>query len=213
MLNKSNNININELILNIEKDQVDSAVCQKCLITNNSIEENAIKLSCNHIFNYEAIYNEVLYQKLKKHGTNKYLKHNEIKCPYCAKITYGYLPYYKYYNVKNVNSLLKSNVNELQNVKFFCEHNSKNNKICNNVACNTDYGIFCNKHIKYTKDQEEIVKNLSNDEINIYNKKKVIELKEILKRNNCLVGGNKNELIIRILIAKKVNNNWIEISS
>tara|TARA_Y100000389_G_scaffold204365_1_gene256501 strand:- start:1918 stop:2562 length:645 start_codon:yes stop_codon:yes gene_type:complete len=213
----TNMTNIHELILSIEKDNtLDSSICEKCLITNSSIEENAIKLSCNHIFNYEAIYNEVIYQKIKKHGmirANRFLKHNEIKCPYCSKITSGYLPYYKYYNIKNVNSLLKNNTNELQNTKFFCQHNSKNNKQCNNIACNTEFGNFCNKHIKYTKDQEEIVKNLEEHEIKIYKNKKLIELKELLKRNNCIVGGNKNELIIRILINKKQNKNWIETTS
>ena len=36
-----------------------------CLITNNKLTDNFVKLCCGHKFNYEAIFNEVIKQKVK----------------------------------------------------------------------------------------------------------------------------------------------------
>ena len=76
-----------EEIINNENENV-------CLITNNKLTENFVKLCCGHKFNYEAIFNEVKKQKIKyNHLEVTRLKRNEIKCPYCRTIQTGLLPY------------------------------------------------------------------------------------------------------------------------
>ena len=66
-----------------------------CLISNENLDNNYIKLDCGHKFNYLPIFNEVIYQKKKRILDNNHLKLNEIKFPYCRKITKDLLPYYK----------------------------------------------------------------------------------------------------------------------
>ena len=73
-----------------------------CLITNENLKDNNIELNCGHKFNYEALYNEVIYQKTRKLLDNAQLKINEVKCPYCRNVTNKLLPFYKYYPVKQV---------------------------------------------------------------------------------------------------------------
>ena len=71
---------------------------EKCLITGDNLENNYIKMTCNHCFNYEAIVNEVKAQKIKKkynHLETQKLTKSEIKCPYCRNIQKGLLPHRK----------------------------------------------------------------------------------------------------------------------
>lgn len=64
-----------------------------CLITNNKLTDNFVKLCCGHKFNYEAIFNEVKKQKVKyNHLEVTRLKKHQIKCPYCRTIQNGLLP-------------------------------------------------------------------------------------------------------------------------
>ena len=65
----------------------------------------------------------------------------------------------------------------------------------------TDSGPFCNQHLNINKKKE----------IDPLLKLKVIELKEILRKNKCKVGGNKTILIERIKMEKDhKKENWIE---
>ena len=99
----------------------------KCLITNENLNDNNIELNCGHKFNYEALYNEVVYQKTRKLLDNAQLKINEVKCPYCRNVTSKLLPFYKYYPVKQVRGV---NFPEEYCMKIYeCEH-VKNGKKC-----------------------------------------------------------------------------------
>ena len=62
-----------------------------CLITNTPLEENHIKLLCNHRFNYIPLYNDLCKQQ--KNGTESYHKKNLIKCPYCRSLHEYILPF------------------------------------------------------------------------------------------------------------------------
>ena len=104
-----NNI-LNEIDNNSNRNDI-------CLISNNKLENNYIKLDCGHCFNYIPLYNEVVYQKTKKILDNKYLKLNEIKCPYCRSKTNKLLPYYKYYNIKYIRGVHNSESNCFSNNK------------------------------------------------------------------------------------------------
>ena len=83
-------------------DQLMEAICEtdnkntipKCLISNKPLEEFHIKLNCNHSFNYNALFKEVLKQKkdINRLEVQK-LKTHQLKCPYCRNVQDKILPY------------------------------------------------------------------------------------------------------------------------
>tara|TARA_Y100000992_G_scaffold217748_2_gene150518 strand:- start:7542 stop:8120 length:579 start_codon:yes stop_codon:yes gene_type:complete len=187
-------MNLVEIFNNIlEKDDIN--LNNRCLISHEILDDNYINLPCNHSFNYIHLYNEIYYQKTKKILDNKKLKIFQMKCPYCREKCDYLLPYYKYYNIKDVKGVT--------NPTRFCLSDSRNKcQICNNNGCVTKKGIFCNKHTKLNFEEENI---LVNKDIVVYDKLKKYkktELVEILKKNNIKISGNKDTLIERILINK-----------
>ena len=201
-----NLLNENNLENNIEFNLKNNV--ELCLITGEILDNNFITLSCGHKFNYESLYNEIVYQKTRKLLDNSQLKINEIKCPYCRKITNKLLPFYKYYSIRSIRGVTYP---EEYCMKIFeCEY-EKNGKKCNKIACKTNNGILCNKHLVITKLDEDILKNENISVFNFYKKKKIIELRKILSQNNCKKSGNKQELVNRIVINKnKIASDWIE---
>ena len=174
-----------------------------CKISDNQLEDNYIELSCGHKFNYLPLYNEIKYQKTNKYAISydyTKLDINQIKCPYCRSITNKILPYFNYYGVDMIRGVtfpykycMKINS---------CQHVLKStNRVCNSPACKTPDGIFCNKHYNM------FMKKTENKPIE---KMTVIELKNILKKNNCKVSGKKSELIARINTEKNNNLSWID---
>ena len=195
-----------ELFNNLLKDDI-TEEDNTCLITNENLDDNNIKLNCGHKFKYEALYNEVVYQKTRRLLDNAQLKINQIKCPYCRNITNNLLPLYKYYPVKQIRGVTYPEEYCLK--KYECEH-VKNGKKCTNSACKTENGIFCNKHLVSTKEDELILKNENIDVYIYYKKKTNLELKKLLKLNGCKVIGKKEELINRIIINKNKIKDWLE---
>ena len=193
----------------INDNEQDTDISTTCLINNNSLLDNHIILECNHKFNYIPLYNEVVYQKTRKILDNSKLKTNEIKCPYCRHITTKLLPYYKYYGVRQIKGVnYPFNYNMITNE---CEYiYKKTNTRCNETACVTKLGTFCNKHTKFLQEDEDIIFPLDNEKFNYYNKKTVKELKDLLKLNHCKLCGNKVDLIYRILICKTKSAEWFE---
>ena len=90
-------MNTNLLLFNelLQDESMDVSSNEKCLISNEDLESNYIKLDCGHKYNYLDLYNEIVYQKTKKILDNNRLKINEMKCPYCRNITNKLLPFYK----------------------------------------------------------------------------------------------------------------------
>ena len=186
ILNNNNNINNREN--------------NTCLISNKELTDNYITLNCGHKFNYLELYNECFIQKTNKILDNKLLKINEIKCPYCRNKSNFLLPYFKYYNVKDVKGLtfpreycLKTNE---------CEFINKNGSKCTEFGCQTKMGVYCNKHCKLNFFEENNLKNISYEKFEKLNKINVKTLKIILKNNNLKMVGNKKDLINRILLNK-----------
>jgi len=67
---------------------------QKCLISNNNLENNAITLNCKHTFNYSPLIKEITKQKSVANRLEiQRLKKFQIKCPYCRQIHNHILPY------------------------------------------------------------------------------------------------------------------------
>ena len=181
-----------------------------CLITYEKLTENSIMLECNHNFNYFPLYQEIINQKK---NFNKYfdinkLKINEIKCPYCRNINNKLLPYIPYKNVKKI-----SGVNYPENLcmknKHTCSWVFKSGKN-KGISCNANSYIlegknYCFTHhnkINKTKEKESSnkIQDIWDSKYNDYIKKyKVYELKKILRENKLIIGGNKKELIIRII--------------
>ena len=171
---------------------------EKCLISNELLNANYITLECNHKFNYIQLFNEVLEQKTKKMLDNHKLKLNEIKCPYCRSITKNILPYFKYYNTKLIKGVntppdLSIKLNE-------CQYIEKNSQLCGKNACITKFGIFCNNHVKYNINEEEILNKTSREVINLYKKKTIQTIKTELRQHNIKLSGKKEDLINRLII-------------
>ena len=210
---------LNNLLKSIETDIDNSDNYNDnniCLISQDRLQHNYIVLDCGHKFNYESIYCEMIYQQTKKILDNKTIKLNQIKCPYCRCITNNNLPYFKYYNLKKITSLNNYNrfsilnqdvSNNLcnKNIQIInrCNYINKS-KQCNNIGCieNNDINICrCNKHNQYTKDDYYIINNLDNNEqYKLLKTYTIKQLKAILKTNNISCVGNKNNLVIKIIL-------------
>lgn len=171
---------------------------EKCLISDELLQNNYITLECKHKFNYLELYNEIVEQKTKKLLDNSKLKLNEIKCPYCRAITKNILPYFKYYNTKIIKGVnhppdLSIKLNE-------CQYIEKNSELCRKNACITKFGVLCNNHVKYNIQEEELLSNISLDVLNLYKKKTIQDLKKELRQHNIKLCGKKEDLINRLLI-------------
>jgi hypothetical protein len=101
-----------------------------CLITKERLHPNHVTLSCNHKFNYIPIYKEIVYQKNKANTTFEITKlsYNEIKCPYCRRITRKLLPYIPYPSVKQIKYV--NSPDELCMSTMKCQHIRK----CKNLG-------------------------------------------------------------------------------
>lgn len=204
-ISKKNNEYFYNLLNSTNEDDIilSSNSNNRCEITNDNLEDNYIELICGHKFNYIPLFNEIKYQKTNKYSISydfTKLSINQIKCPYCRSISNNILPYFKYYNLpmlKGVNYPYKYSM-KLNSCQY-CLKNSNN--YCNKSACITPNGIYCNRHY------EQSLKQNNN---NILQRMKIKELKDILRKNKCRVGGNKQTLIDRIDYEKKNNENWID---
>lgn len=191
-------MNFYNLLNNDDHDIIEDSD-EQCLITQDSLNLNYVTLECNHKFNFLPLYFEIKKQKTMKNLfeiTN--LKLNEIKCPYCRSITDKLLPYRDISGVeyiRGVNYPSKYCI-KIHSCEWVFKNGKQKNMKCNNSAFETSYGCFCNKHI-----------NLINKSKKLENDKKytVVQLKEILKKLNMKISGNKTELIERLI---SVNYNF-----
>ena len=72
---------------------------------------------------------------------------------------------------------------------------------CNNNACITKYGMFCNKHLKYTKNEEDL--------LNDYNMKKYNTKRNHLRKNSVTRkhrGGKKRVEKVRVVFSRQYTN-------
>ena len=122
------NINFKEELNKLLNDDDEEKETNICEITGQPLIDKYITLECNHKFNYESLYREILNQKyLYKtydfgHLSNEervkfhtFMLHNPkidyfIKCPYCRNMQFSVLPYYEELDLTpcyGVNSLNK----------------------------------------------------------------------------------------------------------
>ena len=187
-----------------EYNYYDTSGNNYCLISGEQLVSNNITLDCSHTFNINELYNEVVQQKAKSNLYSNKVKFNEIRCPYCRAITPKLLPYFKYYNNKLIYGV--NSPQQLTMQLYNCEYKTNKGTCCGKNACITNSGLFCNNHIKYTYDEEELIKTLDKNSIVCLKKKTIKELKDELKQLSKKTTGNKEELIIRLLLTKMINN-------
>jgi len=126
-----------------EKTEEDNNLC---LITNQILTDNYIKLNCGHKFNYGPLFFDLKNHKQKfngMEGSSGKLGIDEIRCPYCRTKQKGVLPYYEELGFPKVNG-----VNEINLVK-----NSNTNpysyKTCEFVSLNTEFDPSGNNPTDY----------------------------------------------------------------
>lgn len=140
------NINFSDELLNLvceENKKIDNDD-NVCLISRTQLNEDCVKLSCGHKFNYGDLLNEIINQKKKNHYEVQKLGNKQIKCPYCRNVQNTLLPYNeKYKKVKNVNwSGIKE---DYKSCVAIIKSGKRKGEAC---GCNAKFGDFCGRHKK-----------------------------------------------------------------
>ena len=141
-----NGINFYDEINNLDSDEDDE---KRCLISNEVLKENSVKLLCNHEFNYMALYNEIYNQKYnsKYNGFSKNLMVNQLVCPFCRNMQNKLLPCIK----DNENIPLTHGVNYPHKYCMYnskCKYRFKSGKRKNEECGKECNGEYCFKHKK-----------------------------------------------------------------
>jgi hypothetical protein len=167
-----------------EKTEADNNLC---LITNQLLTDNFVKLNCGHKFNYSPLFLDLKNHKQKFNGlegTSSKLSTDEIRCPYCRTKQKGVLQYYEELGLEKINGVNDINPFAKQNNHSYHYKNctfktpnpsydpSGNNPVetsINNTGncqfhCCFSYGSY-----KYTQ--------LGEDNIYCYQHKKIIQKK------------------------------------
>ena len=160
-----------------------------CLISGYTLEENHIKLECNHKFNYKHIYNEVHKQKTEPwHSEVNKVRNNQLKCPYCRNIQNGILPYRDNFpKIRYVNwppSLMM-----LPNKCIYTFSSGKRKGMSCLKKCN---GKYCLSHTRIMerrekKKLEKEQKKLEKEKEKLEKEKKKLEKKQ--KKKSASIGG------------------------
>ena len=80
-----------ELMKMLLEEQINDE--QTCLISGSLLEDNHIKLECNHKFNYKHIYNEVHKQKTQPwHSEVNKVRNNQLNALIVEIFKLGYYP-------------------------------------------------------------------------------------------------------------------------
>ena len=131
-----------------------------CLITQEPLQDNFIKLPCNHNFNYVPIYNEIIHQKkiINKRLETSKISLYQIKCPFCRTIHNGVLPYYETNHIKIINGINSPYKYILP--CYTCNYVKKNKTLCNKKANCYNNGHYCATHCNYLINKEKKQENI-----------------------------------------------------
>ncbi len=203
------------MMMTQEEEIIDKENENVCLITNNKLTDNYIKLICNHTFNYKAIFNEVKKQKIKyNHLEVTRLKKNQIKCPYCRTIQNGLLPYVEgFEKIKYVN--YPEGLQHLPNkCNYIFSSGKKKGQSCGK-GCSKDY---CTTHekIMLKREQKLLEKNQKQLTKELLKEKKLLEKqhKKLLNKNKKLkekINKKLKEKIQNYKIKLPINDPMIEV--
>lgn len=126
-------------------DNKDDQHTEKCLISDEPLEDNHVTLACEHKFNYLHIFNEIKNQKCKRNRFEiQKLKPRELKCPYCRKIQSKLLPAREGFpQIDGVN------VPDKSTLKGCCVYPLTRGKRKGEWCGATSYGCdYCKRHLK-----------------------------------------------------------------
>ena len=165
------NEDINSDTDNNEDDQYDN----KCLITNEILRDKFVTMECGHKFNYIPLYNDLFKQKYYTNfmEENK-LRINEIRCPYCRKITTQLIPYYDNFSI--INDVYVRKIKGINNYEL------------NQYTKNIDYILLNKEKSIWEKEKDKILKyqkkQLKEDAKNarLHAREEKIKIKEEKKR-------------------------------
>ena len=143
-----------------------------CLISQKSLTENYVVLECNHKFNYNAIFHDVLNHKKKFNTLERHsLKINEIRCPYCRNIQKKLLPHVEGFpKVHGINYIDEENINgqyfRMGYIRGKCSYQDEKCQKCDNVIVKmmlSDSKLYCYSHYsqvihKLIKEKQEKMK-------------------------------------------------------
>lgn len=129
----------------------DSGESDTCLISGERLYDGYIKLECNHSFNYNYIYNEVVRQKTEFNTLEvQRLRTNQIKCPYCRNVQDSLLPPRTNFQIiHGVNKPLKYCM-MINNCGGILKSGARKGQACDKPCMEN----FCNYHKKYITKQD-----------------------------------------------------------
>ena len=215
------NIDFYNEIANFSANEIDDISEKKCLITYEPLEKNSVELPCRHTFNYLPLYKELCIQKKiinTAYDTQKLLV-NEMKCPYCRMKLDKILPYMQIYDesgtaliqrINGVNSperyCMKGIACEWISKKegealYKCQKNAYYNltKCPTHAYCSTHWQQQKEKKLKKKKEEDTKTMQWSDENEKFSKSKTMVELKKMLREKGCLVGGNKKQLVQRLM--------------
>jgi len=177
------NTEFNEYLMKLLCDDDKEVINEKnnfCLISNLPLEEDHVKLTCNHLFNYSAIYKEIKNQKKKSYLETQKLSAKQLKCPYCRNIQTGLLmskPNFP--NVYGVNWPPKYQL--LPNTCIYTYISGKKKNKCCRKRCAKEYCLLHQKII-----QRRSKKFIKKQEIKQHEEQKIQEQQMITSTHNPL---------------------------
>jgi hypothetical protein len=114
----------------IENDAKTEEDEHNCLISNQPLIANHVKMNCGHKFNYIPLYNDLVNHRDKFYSMESVsgrIHLNQIRCPYCRKKQEGVLPYYEEMGLTKVNGVnFFDTTIKTSNSYNKCEHNTEN---------------------------------------------------------------------------------------
>lgn len=138
-----------------------------CLITNETLDDDHVKLECGHTFNYVPIYNEIYQQKYNKTSTEvQIVDRYSLKCPYCRNIQHGLLPppqdkHGELGDTKFVNFPLHKCMKQHTCKYIFISGKNKG------IQCSKpSFGDYCTRHIKYKNTQNKPTHDCQDKNVN-----------------------------------------------
>ena len=164
-----------------------------CMISHLPLTFNAITLKCSHSFNYLPLYTELCIHNNKK----------TISCPYCRITSDKLIPFIP---LPNVNRVIGVNAPESKcmpalTCSLMLKNGSRKGEVCGKNGVEYQTGVFCVNHTANTNSND--INEWTSEMAVLFKTKKIDELKELLKKKGLRVGGNKKELVKRLLTPNK----------
>lgn len=179
-------LNFKEMLENSDDEEM---LVDKCLISNEPLDNTKITLKCNHSFNYFHLYKQLFSQQFSK---NPYNGSHHIKmciqCPYCRSITEGLLP-----------PSIDLRCNSKNYVTSYTNYIGVKCKIddCKEPSFVTPIGYYCKKHYSQLKKNNIKIKTNVKIKTKTYVKSKNIII--IDPCNNIITYDTSNNVIINVL--------------